>query len=1163
MLKPRVSIKKLTIILSAAFVVLTLLIGVFALLFRGNPYEGQETMASSSNSTASSKGDQEESPSGENSDPDEGDQKDPDNPLPDQSEEEPPVIPSFHVPSELRGVKLTEGVEYLITPESASPSSIAGEIDQAVANAQELTMNTIILDEKGQNENGFDSMDYAISKARENGLYVFVVYHVRQMQDGSEASSVDGHSLDLAAEKAGDFAAAYQPDAILLDGYAYSADASGYESYLANGSGMGYENYVKRVPESFLRACAKGIRKEAPDTQVGLMSAAVWENSTVHPEGSETTAAYTDLSGGNCDTRALLQEGLFDCIMVRNDGSAEEQQAAKFDVVTAWWAKEAQISNTPLYIMCGTVQSADPLADLEQIPGIYGGAFHSLKALQSIPKEDPSADNKDNPNNTENTDSKDKDNEDNKNNQENTDSQVKEEYVLTQLSLSKPAQLVFTTKEQSVTFQGASDPRELVTLNGQAIDTNESGYFTVQEKLKPGLNEFVIAHKEKSFTYQITREVDVLREVQPVGNMTVEGGMQIRVTAWAYEGASVTASIGGQTITLSPTESLEDNELRQSGYGLYAGSFTALAASSAPVSMGTITVTASAQGVTKTLQGASITVNKQAVLGTGGVIRVTADQAETFPISSSDDTSSPSCYPLPQGTLDMTSGDEIVYNVANQSYRYWKLQSGLRVYSDDIQAVNDVLPDNNVISDMSIQSTAQYTTVTLSTQYKVPYSVSYDGSNVVFGFKYTSVVPDSVSLNNNAVFSSANWNGSNLILRLRKAGGFIGYLAYYEGNNLKLRFNNAPGSLSGARIVVDPGHGGNDPGASGFYPGKNEADITLAISQKLVAELQSRGASVLMTNPGSTMASRMAAARAFNPQVLVSIHGNSSEVSPNASGTEVYYFYPFARQLAANIAANGASSLQTVNRGAKTGYYYMTRESQFAAVLVETGFVTNEKEYTKLISAQYQTRIAQGIANGISGYLGGANSGGGTGGTDDIDNGNSGNNGNNENDPPDNSSSEETTLELNQTSLTLEAGETAVLKASGAENVKWESDDEEVAEVSSSGKVTAVGEGTAIIWAYAGDQEAKCRVKVTAPEKDEKLEIEGESRLYLGDRETYRVIGSSDVEWWVDDNEILAIVDEESDSCRIEAIGTGETYLYAESQEGDHPECRFLISVKE
>ena len=153
---------------------------------------------------------------------------------------------------------------------------------------------------------------------------------------------------------------------------------------------------------------------------------------------------------------------------------------------------------------------------------------------------------------------------------------------------------------------------------------------------------------------------------------------------------------------------------------------------------------------------------------------------------------------------------------------------------------------------------------------------------------------------------------------LKKAGGFIGYRAYYEGDSLNLRFHNSPGGLSGARVGVDPGHGGNDPGAEGFYPGKDEADINYAIAEKLVADLKSQGASVLMTQPGSTMATRLAAARSFNAQVLVSVHSNTAPNS-SAKGTEVYYFYPFAKQLAANISANVASALGTDNRGAKAG----------------------------------------------------------------------------------------------------------------------------------------------------------------------------------------------------------------------------------------------------
>lgn len=1182
MYRPRVSVKKLTILLSVAFVVLTLLAGVFALLFLGNPYD-EEAMASakeavSADSDASEpEKSQEERNSEDMLEPEKASVEEAsvsEESAPDRQTssgeassetqsaskpEEPSVSanaasarePSFNMPAELRGVQITAGVDYLTDPANATASAVAAQIDQAIATAKELTMNTIVLDAGAQqNTAGFDSVDYTVGKARENGLHILAVYNVRTLPDGSTAASAGGETLDQAAKAAGSFAQTYKPDAILLDGYSNPADAGSYESYLSNGGGMGYENYLKRAPEALLRTCARAIRENAPDTQVGLLSAAVWENSSVNPEGCETAAEYTDLTGGNTDTRALLKDGLFDCVMVKNYGSTNEQ-AANFDTVAAWWAKEAQADNVTLYMMhaadrVGTQavgwsvyeQLTKQIIDLEKISGISGSAFNSLKALSA------------NPGNSTTTLI------------QYMNDQINEQYVLTQLSVSKPDKLTFTTKEQAVTFQGASDPQEKVTLNEVEIPTNESGYFTVQEKLNPGVNKFVIAHKNKSVTYTITREVDVLKEIQPVGNMTVEGGMEVRVTALAYEGASVSASIGGQSITLSPTEDLEDEELRNSGYVLYEGSFTAPAASASAVSLGTISVTATAQGSTKSLQGASVTVNKIATVGGGGVIRVSADQAETFPVGTLDDTSSSACYPLPAGTMDVTSGDEIVYsavsNKETKTYRYWKLQSGLRVYSQDIQSVGGALPDNNTISKMSVKSSGQYTTVTLATQQKVPYTVAYDGSSVTFSFKYTANTPDSVTIKNNAtIFSSADWNGSSLTLRLRKSGGFIGYKAYYDGDDLVLRFNNATGSLSGARIVVDPGHGGNDPGASGFYPGKDEADINLAISQKLVAELQNRGASVLMTNPGSTMASRMAAARAFNPQVLVSIHGNSSEANTSASGTEVYYFYPFAKQLAANIAANASSSLGSTNRGAKSGLYYMTRESQFAAVLVETGFVTNEAEYTKLINSKYQTRIAQGIANGISGYLGGANSGAGTGGTDDGESEEKSDN------------AEDSEISLNKTSLSLDVDETYTLKASGADEVEWESEDRDVAKVSGSGKVTAVGEGVTYIYAYAGDAAAKCKVTVSGGGSGDArdIEIEGESRIYLGDRSTYTAVvtpsGASDVEWWVEDNTILAITDNSGDSCRVEAIGAGETYLYATAKTDNSVERRFLITVEE
>lgn len=150
----------------------------------------------------------------------------------------------------------------------------------------------------------------------------------------------------------------------------------------------------------------------------------------------------------------------------------------------------------------------------------------------------------------------------------------------------------------------------------------------------------------------------------------------------------------------------------------------------------------------------------------------------------------------------------------------------MRVYSDDIKASGGSMPDQNVISGMSVKSSGAYTSVSLEMDQKVPYKVAYDGSQIIFKFDYTARTPDSDSIKSNALFKSAKWEGSNLNLTLRKAGGFLGYKAYYEGNSLVLRFNNSPGSLSGARIVVDPGHGGNDPETSASTPARTRRTST-------------------------------------------------------------------------------------------------------------------------------------------------------------------------------------------------------------------------------------------------------------------------------------------------------------------------------------------------
>lgn len=1151
--------KMIAIVLSAVFVMITMLTGVLASL-KNNPYAVDKPVTESSSSAEMDSENAESELLDEESDSDNPEDYLEEESVEESSEEaesesqEPPEEETiyYNVPDEMRAVVLVAGRDYLTNPENADRATIATQIDQALKSAKDLTMNTIIIDTKynddvlfssktlSQAQVDLDCTGYITDKAREMGFYVYATYDVTDGMDNSgyvRLTSADGDTLDVVSESIGAFAEKYKFDGILLNEYYNTASGDSYAQYVRNGGGMGYQNYLRQVPESFVDTAAASIRTNAPGTQVGLLAEAVWQNSADDPEGTETSAAFTALGDGNADTRAFVKSGKFDFVMVENYGSTNEQ-TARFGIVADWWSNVTSEANVPLYILhasdrVGTQsigwtvyeQLTKQVIDLEKVDNIYGHAFNSLKALLN------------NPGNSTTTLI------------QYMNDQIDEQYVLSQLALTKPSKTTFTTKEPSVTFQGASDPREPVTINGEKIPTNESGYFTIKEDLKAGENIFKISHKSKTFTYTITRQVEVLKEIWPTGSINVDGGMKVSVSALAYEGATVQANVGGQKVTLSLSETEDDDLDRNSGYRRYTGMFTAPSASETATSLGTISVTATAQGVTKTLTGAKVTVNKIAKMGDGAIIQVISEQAETFPTGTLNDNSNSNYFPLPMGTVDRAYGSEIIYKDGKKTYNYWKLQSGVRVYSDDIKATGGSLPNQNEIRDMSIKSNSQYTTVSLETKEKIPYKVTYNGSKLVFAFEYTASVPDSVKLKNNALFSAADWSGSSLTLSLRKTGGFLGYKAYYEDGNLVLRFNNSPGSLSGARIVVDPGHGGNDPGAVGFYPGKDEADINLAVANKLVAELKSRGASVLMVSPGSTMASRMTAARAFNPQVLVSVHCNTSS-NAKAKGTEVYYFYPFQKQLAANISANVSANLNTTNRGAKSGLYYMTRESQFACVLAELGFMSNESEYTRLISSKYQSRMAGAIANGINGYLAGTNSGGGTGGTDDKEDEKSSN-----------------SITLSDYVLNLDSDEVAILQVSGNEDVTFKSEDSSIATVNSAGKIVTKEKGTTYIIVSAKDgsdtKECEVNVGITGGRDVTGVSI-SKTVLNLEEGDTYTLNATvkpstarnKKVIWESEDEDIVTV----SSDGKVTAEEEGEAWITVTTREGDFSaDCKVIV----
>lgn len=178
-------------------------------------------------------------------------------------------------------------------------------------------------------------------------------------------------------------------------------------------------------------------------------------------------------------------------------------------------------------------------------------------------------------------------------------------------------------------------------------------------------------------------------------------------------------------------------------------------------------------------------------------------------------------------------------------------------------------------------------------------------------------------------------------------------------------------------VVVDPGHGGVRPGA--VYPNAEgvdiiERDLTLAISLKLRDRLEEAGYNVVMTRETDIdvdLYERAEIANAVDADLFVSVHCNASGTVPTYQGIYTYYFPGSGRgeKLARTIQPPLCAITGAIDRGVSKANFVVLRETEMCAVLVETGFMSNVEELTRLCDPAYQEKVAWGIAEGVIQYL--------------------------------------------------------------------------------------------------------------------------------------------------------------------------------------------------
>jgi N-acetylmuramoyl-L-alanine amidase len=200
-----------------------------------------------------------------------------------------------------------------------------------------------------------------------------------------------------------------------------------------------------------------------------------------------------------------------------------------------------------------------------------------------------------------------------------------------------------------------------------------------------------------------------------------------------------------------------------------------------------------------------------------------------------------------------------------------------------------------------------------------------------------------------------------------------GHSIYYKGNLLTIKIKQQPTSLAlkNLTIAVDAGHGGSNTGAGG-PTNSSEKELTLAISLKLQQALQNEGAKVIMTRTTEKFVDnkeRILIYRDNTPDLLISIHLNSSSDPIRAGGTSALYKYIGFRNLSYCINKR-MLQLGLKEYGNIGAFNFMLNSpTEYPNALVETLFLSNPAEEELILDPAFQQKMAEKIVAGVKDFL--------------------------------------------------------------------------------------------------------------------------------------------------------------------------------------------------
>ena len=460
-----------------------------------------------------------------------------------------PAVNKISLPSGSGGMRAV-----FITPETDFSSY--SEFGSLFGNITELGMNSVIIETDNfydYEADDSDLLNQAIDSAHKANLNVYITLDVNSLL--TKISEQGGGLKDGFSAAAHRFAMKYGCEGILLTDYYTDDTPEMYAEYLRSGSGIGYENWLYETNRYIIRSLGEIVHKTSNSMAVGLFIEDMWANISKNPDGSDTADSVQSLYDGFCDTKAYIENGYADFIMVKAYGSTNDSKL-NFEKVVTWWNGLALKNNTKTYIChlnervgARTGWEEDQLLQqlnvMKKLGGSIGGsAFNSLASL-------------------------------NKNPLSSTDTlkafysnKINSDTLNEELKITSPSELNFVTFDNTVTFEGTCDGNFDVLIDGVKVEQETPGKFKIEKELNVGRNIFTVEHKGKKFEYSIDYKVDVLQTVYSLGYITVEDGTTLSFSANAYSGSNVYVKIGDDTIALT------EKNTSSGAYSKYVGYYT-------------------------------------------------------------------------------------------------------------------------------------------------------------------------------------------------------------------------------------------------------------------------------------------------------------------------------------------------------------------------------------------------------------------------------------------------------------------------------------------------------------------------------------------------------------------------------------------------------------